>query len=387
MDRIVVASDSFKGSLSSAEVASAAAAGVIEVFPSCIVEEVPVADGGEGMLEALCSVLGGEVVHAEVHDPLGRPVSADYLIVTMGDEKTAVIETAKSCGLTLLTSEERNPMLASTFGAGELIMDSFSRGCRNFLIGIGGSSTNDGGTGMLEALGFIFTDTYGRVIHGCCGGILGRIAAIDASRVDHELLSSHFLVACDVDTPFCGPHGAVNVFAAQKGASMEMMGALEEGMDSFAGVIENEYGISIRNLPGSGAAGGLGGALSVFLNGELKRGIDLILDAVGFDSIIRDADLIITGEGRIDSQTAKGKTPAGILKRANRFGVPVLAIGGLVDLTPEEIRNSGFLDVLPIQPPPPTPEDLMAAMHPAKTSSNICRTISAYLRKHWPASH
>ncbi len=380
MRKIVIASDSFKGSLSSAEVAAAAAEGVHEVFPECRVEKVPVADGGEGMLEAMSAILPAQSICSMAHDPLGRPVEAKYLIVNQQDKKVAVIEMAQASGLPLLTPEERNPMLTSTFGTGELIMDAFARGCRDFLIGIGGSATNDGGTGMLEALGFIFMDAAGREIHGCCGGRLGQIAAIDASRVDHGLLSSHFSVACDVDTPFCGPQGATEVFAAQKGASPAMMAELEKGMDSFAKLIEDSYGISIINLPGSGAAGGLGGALAVFLNAELRRGIDLILDAAGFDSIIQGADLIITGEGRIDSQTAKGKTPSGILRRADRFGIPVLAIGGLIDLIPEEVRTSGFLDVIPIQPRPASEAELLDAMNPRKASSNIRHAVSSYLR-------
>ncbi len=387
MKRIVIASDSFKGSLGSAEVAGAAAAGVHDVFPGCEVVKVTVADGGEGMMEAVAGAAacmgGGEkmetdartgILTAEVHDPIGRRIRAEYLIYN----GTAVIETAKASGLTLLCNEERNPLKTSTYGAGEMIMDAFRNGCRKFMIGLGGSATNDGGTGMLEALGFRFYDKTGCPITGCCGEKLKEIHTIDSGQVDDELLKSYFEVACDVDTPFCGQEGATRVFAGQKGADEAMVEDLEAGMQSFAEAIGRE-GKPI-DMPGSGAAGGMGGALAAFMDAKLRKGIDIILDIIGFDDIIKGADMIITGEGRIDSQTLKGKTPFGILKRAQKQGIPVIAICGLLDNDESDrIKAAGFQAILPIQKRPENDNELRTAMDPANAASSIRKTVTDFL--------
>ena len=322
--KILIAADSFKGSLSSAEVARAAALGVRRALPGCEAVGIPVADGGEGFTDAMLAACGGERHSLTVSDPLGRPVKAAYGILPDG---TAVIETAAASGLPLLAPEERNPLLTSTSGTGELIRDALDRGCRNVLLGLGGSATHDAGTGLLSALGFRFLDTSGQVLRGC-GANLERIRTIDRSAIYPALGSVRFTAACDVQTRFCGPEGAAATFAPQKGADTDAVTLLERGTASFADVIARSRPHSGLDLPGSGAAGGLGGALAALLGARLESGIDLVLDAAGFDALLQDADLVITGEGRIDAQTASGKAVWGVLKRARRAGVPVVAICG-----------------------------------------------------------
>ena len=343
MKRIVIASDSFKGSLTSVEVAQSATKGILEVYPDCKLTQVNVADGGEGTVDAVVDTLQGEKITISVSNPIGKPVDATYGIA--GD--TAIIEMAAASGLPLLAAEERNPWVTSTYGTGEMILDAIARGCSKFLVGIGGSATNDAGTGMLQALGFRFFDNNGILIENCCGGILGEIASIDDTQVPEAIKNAQFTVACDVDTPFCGPIGAAYVFAPQKGASPEMVQQLDEGMASFAKVIEAKYGIDIVPMAGAGAAGGMGGGFRAFLNATLKKGIDMVLDAIGFDSIISGADLVVTGEGKVDFQTAKGKTAAGVLARAKAQGIPVVAIGGCVEMC-DSLREMGFAGIYPI---------------------------------------
>ena len=343
MKRIVIASDSFKGSLTSVEVAQSATKGILEVYPDCKVTQVNVADGGEGTVDAVVDTLQGEKITISVSNPIGKPVDATYGIAC----DTAIIEMAAASGLPLLAAEERNPWVTSTYGTGEMILDAIARGCSKFLVGIGGSATNDAGTGMLQALGFRFFDNNGILIENCCGGILGEIASIDDTQVPEAIKNAQFTVACDVDTPFCGPIGAAYVFAPQKGASPEMVQQLDEGMASFAKVIEAKYGIDIVPMAGAGAAGGMGGGFRAFLNATLKKGIDMVLDAIGFDSIISGADLVVTGEGKVDFQTAKGKTAAGVLARAKAQGIPVVAIGGCVEMC-DSLREMGFAGIYPI---------------------------------------
>ncbi len=365
--KIVIASDSFKGSLSSMEVAQAATRGIKAVYPDCHVIAVNVADGGEGTVEAIVNTLGGEIVTATVHDPLGRLIPARYGIA--GNK--AIIEMAAASGLTLLCPEERNPWLTSTHGTGELIMDAMRRGCRQFLIGIGGSATNDAGTGMLQAMGFRFYDSNDNEIEQCCGGTMYLIARIDDSEVPDCVRQSQFTVACDVDTPFCGTEGAAPVFAPQKGADPDMVARLNAGMASLAEVIENKYHINIVPVAGAGAAGGMGGGFRAFLNATLKRGIDMVLDTIDFDQMIAGADLIITGEGKIDIQTAKGKTAAGVLARAKAQDIPVIAIGGCVERC-ESVEQMGFAGIYPI-----TEEKLPLeiAMQAEVAAANIEKTV------------
>ena len=322
--KILIAADSFKGSLSSAGVARAASLGVRRALPGCEAVEIPVADGGEGFTDAMLAARGGERHSLTVSDPLGRSVEATYGILPDG---TAVIETAAASGLPLLKLEDRNPLLTSTFGTGELIRDALDKGCRDILLGLGGSATHDAGTGLLSALGFRFLDADGQVLTGC-GANLERIRTIDRSAIYPVLESVRFTAACDVQTRFCGPEGAAATFAPQKGADAAAVERLERGTTSFAEVIAHSGPHSGLDLPGSGAAGGLGGALAALLGARLESGIDLVLDASGFDALLQDADLVITGEGRIDAQTASGKAVWGVLQRARRAGVPVIAICG-----------------------------------------------------------
>ena len=331
--KILLAPDSFKGCLTAREVADALADGLRRVRPACAMVRVPVADGGEGFSEAILSARGGKWIQTDTVDPLGRPMRARYALCG----GTAVVETAAASGLPLLRPEERNPLLTTSYGTGLLIRDALERGSREFLIGLGGSATHDAGTGLLSALGFRFLDTSGQVLSGC-GASLGRIAAIDRSAVHPALAAARFTAACDVDTPFCGPGGAAEVFAPQKGATPEQVRVLDKGTAGFANVMRKEILrcaqddiLTDDSLPaGAGAAGGIGGTLHALLGARLQSGIDLVLDAAGFDALLADAALVITGEGRIDGQTARGKAASGILRRAHRAGVPVAAVGGRV---------------------------------------------------------
>ena len=364
--KIVIATDSFKGSLSSYDAGRAIADGLRKALKNPLIKIVPVADGGEGTTEALCSALSGKITHVNVSDPLGRPINAAYCIAG----GSAIMEMSQADGLPLLLPEERDPLLASTFGTGEMIIDAIRRGCREFMIGIGGSATNDGGTGMLEALGYRFIDKDGNSLRGC-GASLEMISSIDETGVVPELSQCHFTIACDVDTPFCGPEGAAAVFAPQKGADAEMVVRLERGMESFAKTVRTHCGIRLDDIPGSGAAGGLGGAFLAFLGAELKPGTDMVLEAIGFDDIIKGCDLVMTGEGKMDSQTLLGKTPAGVLRSASRQGIPVVAFcGKLEDI--EALEAAGFAGCyetdangLPLQ----------EAMRPDIAARNLTETV------------
>lgn len=371
--KIVVASDSFKGSLSSLEVADAAAKAINECIPGCCVEKVEVADGGEGTMEALHRTLGGVKVAVEVCDPLGRAITASY--VKLADGVTAVLEMAVASGLPLLAPQERNPMKTSTYGTGQLIADALRKGCRKFLIGIGGSATNDAGMGMLEALGVRFLDAEGNLLHGS-GESLEKVEDIDLSGVCAGLAESEFIIACDVDAPLYGPEGAACVFAPQKGADAEMVAMLNDGLEHFSSVVKRVTGKDVSDIPGAGAAGGLGGGFVAFLPARLERGIEMVLDAISFDERIRGASLIITGEGRVDFQTLTGKTPYGILKRARRQGIPVVAIGGSVVLGEKETSEAGFAGVYAV-----TPSDmpLEEAMKPETAVRNIYDTVKNIL--------
>ena len=371
--KIVVASDSFKGSMTSLEVAQAATLGIHEVYSDCEVVAVNVADGGEGTVEAIVDALGGEIIMARVSDPLGREITARYGIA--GD--TAIIEMAAASGLPLLKTEERNPWVTSTRGTGEMIMDAITRGCRRFLVGIGGSATNDAGIGMLQAMGFRFYDANGLLITDCCGGRMADVAMIDDTLVPETVKISTFTVACDVDTPFCGPEGAAPVFAPQKGADTEMVARLDAGMASLANVIADQYGVDVVPIAGAGAAGGMGGAFYSFLHATLKPGIEMVLDAIDFDTIIKDADLVITGEGKVDFQTAKGKTAAGVLARAKRLQIPVIAIGGCVEFC-DSVLQMGFAGIYPILE---ERVPLEIAMQRDFAMSNVMKTVARVLSR------
>lgn len=365
--KIVIASDSFKESLSSAAVADAAASGIIKVAPECRISKFSVSDGGEGLTESLVSALDGEYVQVSASDPLGRRINATFGIC--GD--SAVVETAAASGLPLLSPEERNPMIASTFGTGELIAEALKRGCRNFLVGLGGSATCDGGTGMLEALGWRFLDRSGNPLKGN-GENLAAIANIDDSAVMPQLRQARFTVACDVRNPFCGPQGASYIYSPQKGASAQEVELLDNGLRNFASVVAAKYGVDVTDMEGAGAAGGLGGAFKAFMGATLRRGIDMVLDAIGIDRAIEEADLVITGEGKVDSQTPSGKTAAGVLGRCRKYGVPCVAIGGMVAMC-DALLDAGFAAIFPI---PSRPCSLQEAMNEEVAYDNVSRTAS-----------
>jgi glycerate kinase len=330
--------------------------------------------GGEGTVEALVETLKGEIITVKVNNPLMRPVEAHYGIVE-NNGRTAVIEMAKASGLPLIAPEERNPMKTTTFGTGELIKNALSRGCRRFLVGIGGSATNDAGTGMLQALGYRFFDAEGNEL-GKGGEVLSRIESIDDSLVIKEVKESEFIIACDVNNPFSGETGAAHIFSPQKGANPEMVKQLDYGLKHFAGIIKNFNGKEIDKLPGAGAAGGLGGGFKAFLNASLVSGINMVLETIGFEKLIQNADLIITGEGKLDAQTAMGKAPRGVLNMAAKYQIPVIAIGGAVEAC-EELNKQGFAAVFPILPAPVT---LEKAMEPDFAKVNIENTITQIMK-------
>lgn len=370
MKKIVIAADSFKGSISSGCFAEVCRQAIATVMPECEVVKIPLGDGGEGTVEALTEALGGQLLTVTVADPLMRPVDAVYGI--SADGTTAIMEMAQASGLPLLAGDERNPMLTTTYGTGEMIADALGRGCKKILIGIGGSATNDGGMGMLRALGADFLDADAKVIDSPGRGCdLAGVASIDLSRLNPLVKTAEIIVACDVDNPFCGPRGAAAIFAPQKGADEAMVGTLDKGMKKFSRVLADLTGIDVAEMPGAGAAGGLGGALAAVLRARLMPGIDMVLDAVGFDGRIAGADLIITGEGRIDSQTLMGKTPFGVLTAAKRRNIPVVALGGSVEYS-DQLCNAGYAAILSIQP---SPLSLAEALDHETACRNLKNTV------------
>ena len=369
MKRVVVASDSFKGCLSSLQVADAVEAGVKSVCPSCEVVKLAVADGGEGTVQALATAMNGEIVSILVKDPLGREVSASYAMIR--EKETAVIEVSAASGLTLLSPQERNPLAASSYGSGQIISDALSRGCRNFLMCIGGSAVNDAGMGMLSALGFRFLDEEGNRLEGS-GADMSEVCDVDLSQVDPALGEAVFTVACDVDSPFCGTQGAAYVFAPQKGASPEQVKILDEGMSHFASVMKKLTGIDVINIPGAGAAGGIGGTMASFLGSELKSGAEMVLDAVRFDEVLYDTDMVITGEGCLDGQTMTGKLPYCVAQRSAKADVPVAAVCGRAEV--DECQYFGA--IIPVTP---AAMPLNEAMIPSVASENIKKAVASFL--------
>ena len=343
--KIIIAPDSFKGSLNAAEVADSIADGIRRALPDTELILIPLADGGEGTVEALVKATGGTIRKCPATDPLGNRIESFYGM--LGDGETAVIEMAAASGLPLVPDERRNPMVTTTYGTGELIKCALDAGCRQIILGIGGSATNDGGIGMVQALGGSFKDADAREV-GFGGGQLSRIRSIDISHLDSRLKDMKITVACDVDNPLTGERGASAVFGPQKGATPEMVAELDDGLHNLAELIRRDLGMDIENLPGAGAAGGMGAASVAFLSAELKSGIEIVLDATKFRDHLEGTSLVITGEGKIDSQTLGGKTVSGVLNASASKGVPVLAIGGGIDLAGYELLNHGAIAVLPI---------------------------------------
>ncbi|MBQ9930420.1 MAG: glycerate kinase [Oscillospiraceae bacterium] len=337
--KIVIAIDSFKGSLTSLQAGSAAAEGIARVYPQAQTEIFPIADGGEGTVIALTTALNGKLQSVEAMDPLGRPITCEYGILP---GQTAVIEMSCAAGITLLSAAERDPMKTTTYGVGQVIADAISRGCRDFIVGIGGSATNDGGIGMLQALGFgILDETGAQVALGGAG--LEKIAAITAENALPELSDCTFRIACDVTNPLCGELGCSAIYGPQKGADPEMIRKMDGWLGSYADKVKTVFPHSDKNMPGAGAAGGIGFAFFSFLGGKPYSGIDLILGELRIEDTIRTADLVITGEGRLDAQTVMGKAPIGIAKIAKKYRKPVIAFSGCV--TPEAgVCNTSGID-------------------------------------------
>lgn len=345
--KIVIAPDSFKESLTAMEAALAIENGMKKMLPEAKFVKVPMADGGEGTVQSLVDATGGKIIPKKVTGPLGEPVEAFFGI--SGDEKTAVIEMAAASGLHLVPAEKRNPLITTTRGTGELIAAALDHGVEHIIIGIGGSATNDGGAGMAKSLGIKLLDAAGNEI-GEGGGALNTIAAIDITHADLRLSSVKIEVACDVDNPLTGPRGASAIFGPQKGASPEMVNILDDNLHHYADIIRRDLGKDIEHISGAGAAGGLGGGLLAFLSAELKRGVDIVLEATKLEEHITDADFVITGEGKIDGQTIFGKTPIGVAKTAKKHNVSVIAIAGNVAQDSDIVHEHGIDAVFSIVP-------------------------------------
>jgi glycerate kinase len=322
--KIIIAPDSFKGSNTSIMVANTIERGIRKVFPDAEVVKIPIADGGEGTVEALVLGAGGTFREVDVKGPLGETIKAIYGIL---DNGTAVIEMASASGLPLVPENLRNPLVSTTYGTGELIKAAMNEGCKRIVIGIGGSATNDGGIGMAQALGASFKDSEGREL-GFGGGELDKLDTIDISGIDSRLKDVEFVVACDVSNPLCGERGASAVYGPQKGATPEMVEQLDGNLRHYAEKIKTQLGMDIVDTPGAGAAGGLGAGLIVFCGASLKSGIETVLDVVEIDKHLPTADFVITGEGKIDSQSIYGKVPVGVGQRVKKYNKPVLAIVG-----------------------------------------------------------
>jgi glycerate kinase len=337
--RVVIAPDKFKESLSAIQAAEAIARGVVAAAPEASVDLAPMADGGEGTVDALVAATGGSSLQAQVSGPLGEPVIAGFGL--LGDGRTAVIEMAAASGLVLVPNERRNPLVTSTRGTGELLLAAIAAGARRLIVGIGGSATNDGGAGLGQALSFRLLDANGRDLEPG-GGNLNQLARIDSSGRRPELDGVEVSIACDVTNPLCGPRGASAVYGPQKGASPEMIATLDNNLAHFAAIVERDLGVAIKDQPGSGAAGGLGGGLVAFAAGKLEPGVNLIIEAVDLKRRLADADLCLTGEGSIDDQSAFGKTAVGVSRLARSLGCPTLALTGTIKPGAEAVLAEGI---------------------------------------------
>ncbi|MCU8156809.1 glycerate kinase [Vibrio vulnificus] len=337
--KIIIAPDSYKESLTAMDVAIAIEKGFKQVLPDAHYVKLPMADGGEGTVQSMVDATGGTIIEHTVTGPLGQRV--DGFFGLLGEGKTAVIEMAAASGLHLVTPDQRNPLITTTFGTGELIKAALDHGVEHIIVGIGGSATNDGGIGMAQALGIKLLDAQGNEL-GYGGGELAKLATIDCSQLDPRLAQVRLEVACDVDNPLCGTKGASTVFGPQKGATPEMVAILDKNLAHYAAIIKQQLGVDVRDMAGAGAAGGMGAALLGLLNAELRPGIEIVMDAVRLDEIVADADLVITGEGRIDSQTIHGKTPIGVARTAKKHGLPVIGIAGCLSADCGVVHEHGL---------------------------------------------
>ncbi|CAI0914767.1 glycerate kinase [Serratia quinivorans] len=339
LKKVVIAPDSFKESLSAMAVAEAIERGFRQIYPQVQYVKLPMADGGEGTVDSMVAATGGEIVRVEVTGPLGQPVSAFYGL--LGEGETAVIEMAAASGLHLAPKGQRDPRITTSYGTGELILAALERGVKTIILGIGGSATNDGGAGMMQALGARLLDDQQQPLPPG-GAALARLAQIDLSAVDPRLQHVSVTAACDVDNPLCGPHGASAVFGPQKGATPEMVTQLDAALSHFGSLLQQATGREVLNAPGAGAAGGMGAALLGMLNARLRPGIEIVIETLRLEEALRDADLVITGEGRLDSQSIHGKTPIGVARVAKRHGLPVIGIAGSLSKDYQVVHQHGI---------------------------------------------
>ncbi|GAF20191.1 LOW QUALITY PROTEIN: glycerate kinase [Bacillus sp. JCM 19046] len=374
--KVVIAPDSFKGSLSAVEVANVMERAISKALPNSEAICVPVADGGEGTMDSLVSATGGKKVEVTVKGPTCKPVKAEYGV--LGDNETCVIEMASASGLVLIPDGERNPMVTTTYGTGELIQAALDAGYRTFILAVGGSATNDGGAGMLQALGMNLLDETGALI-GYGGAELGRVAVIDDTNFDKRIAESSFMIASDVQNPFVGPTGASAVFGPQKGATPEMVTTLDRILTNWADLIEKKTLVRLHEKPGAGAAGGIGGAFQAFFPSSMRRGIDIVIDYTGLEQKLKGADLVLTGEGQIDYQTASGKTPMGVAEAAKKKGIPVLRLPGLLEKGLKSSYQYGITSVFSIVKGPMNLEQAIERCeeYVAFTTEQVVRTFFA----------
>ena len=372
--KVVVAIDSLKGSLSSIEAGLAAKEGILKARPDATVIVKPLADGGEGTVDALIEGMNGERVDITVTGPMGTSVSCYYGYLK--ESNTAIMEMASAAGITLVPDNEKNPMLASTYGVGEMILNAMERGCRNFIIGIGGSVTNDGGIGMLKALGYEFFDKNGKDV-GEGGQALAKVASINTDKRNPLVSECNFRIACDVNNPLCGENGATYIYGPQKGVSDDMKADLDAGMANYAKVTAETLGYDNSETAGVGAAGGLGFAFLSYISAKLTPGISLILDAVGLESELKDADIAVTGEGRLDHQTAMGKAPVGVARLAKKYNAKVVAFAGAVTEGAIACNDAGIDAFFPIVRGVTTLEE---AMNKENAHKNMSATAEQVFR-------
>ena len=374
MTRYLCAPDSFKESLTAMEAARAMAQGIENADHDAEVRCLPMADGGEGTARALVDATGGSMRAVPVHDPLGRPVEGHFGL--LADGTTAVVETAEASGLALLEAKERNPLIASSYGTGELMLAAVRSGAKRIIVGLGSSATNDAGAGLLQALGVRLLDKNGNdLAHG--GAALANLTTIDISTMDPALKNVAITAACDVTNPLTGPTGASAVFGPQKGASKDDVATLDAALAHFAQVIDSQLGVAVNDVPGAGAAGGIGAALKGFLNAEFRPGIAIVIEQSGLDAAAQWADVVFTGEGSIDFQTKFGKTPAGVAETAKRHGKPVIAVAGHIGTGIDELHEVGIDAVFGIAPGAASLSELLAdaAANVTRTTEQIVRTL------------
>ena len=379
--KVVVAIDSFKGSLSTFEAGDAVKAGVLRVYPDAEVKVCPLADGGEGTVAALIGALGGRMQTVRVQNPLGQVIESAYGIVP--DRAMAVMEMSAAAGITLIDAAARNPLLTTTYGVGEMIADAMARGCRKFIVGIGGSATNDGGVGMLSALGFAFLDANGEpIVHGAKG--LSTLSRIEIGGALPVLKECEFYVACDVTNPLCGKEGCSAVYGPQKGATTDMIEDMDAWLGRYAHLTREVIPEADANASGAGAAGGMGFAFLAYLGGKLRSGIELVIDMTELEQMISDADVVVTGEGRLDAQSCMGKAPVGVATAAKRYAKPVIAFSGCVADGARACNENGIDAYFPILQAPCTLEDAMkrenAAENLVKTAEQAFRLIQAFVK-------